>query len=74
MNTGCTLILDAFWVDNKPFPTALQTNSNDGHVFYDYYPGQARYLGWMDLCQLKASIKKNHITHIIQNIIRNILL
>lgn len=65
MNLGNTLILDAFWVDNKHFPTVQHPNCNDGHVFYDYYTGQARYLGWLDLCLLKAIIKKHNITHII---------
>jgi len=65
MNIGTTLIIDAFWVDNRPFPTAQSPNSNDGRIFYDCYPGQARYLGWMDLCQLKECIKKHHITSII---------
>ena len=65
MNTDCTLILDAFWVDNKPFPTMQSPNSNYGQAFHDYYYGNARFLGWMDICQLKASIKKHHITNII---------
>lgn len=65
MNTDCTLILDAFWVDNKPFPTMQSPNSNYGHAFYDYYYGDARFLGWMDLCQLKTIIKKHNITNII---------
>lgn len=65
MITGTTLILDAFWVDNKYFPTALIPNSNEGQAFYDYYYGEARRLGWMDLCLLKPLIKKHSITHII---------
>ena len=66
---GNTLILDAFWVDNKPFPTALSPNFGEGRVFYDYYTGPARHLGWMDLVLLKDIIKKNNITNIIiQNI------
>ncbi|WP_407462533.1 hypothetical protein [Methanobrevibacter sp.] len=55
---GNTLILDSFWVDNKPFPTALSPNYSDGRAFSDYYPGSARYLGWMDLVLLKNIIKK----------------
>lgn len=62
---GNTLIIDAFWVDNKPFPTALCPNSGDGRAFADYYCGDARYLGWMDLVLLKDIIKKHHIKHII---------
>ena len=62
---GNTLIIDAFWVDNKPFPTAQATNFGDGRAFHDYYCGTARYLGWMDLVLLKDIIKKNHINHII---------
>ena len=64
---GNTLILDAFWVDNKPFPTAQAANHGDGRAFYDYYCGTAWYLGWMDLVLLKDLIKKNHINHIILN-------
>ena len=60
-----TLILDAFWVSNKPFPTALTPTLGDGRAFYDYYDGTARYLGWMDLVLLKETIKKHHINHII---------
>jgi len=62
---GSTLILDAFWVDNKPFPTTLSPNSGDGRAFFDYYCGTARYLGWMDLVLLKDIIEKHHIKHII---------
>jgi len=65
MNSGSTLILDAFWVDNKHFPTIQYPNCNDGQVFYDYYYGTARHLGWMDMTLLKTIIKKHHITHII---------
>lgn len=60
-----TLILDAFWVSNKPFPTALIPNFGEGRAFYDYYNGPARYLGWMDLVLLKEIIRKHHINHII---------
>ena len=60
-----TLILDAFWVSSKPFPTALTPNLGDGRAFYDYYDGPARYLGWMDMVLLKEIIKKHHIKHII---------
>ena len=60
-----TLILDAFWVDNKPFPTAQATNYGDGRAFHDYYCGTARYLGWMDLILLKDIIKRHHISNII---------
>jgi len=62
---GNTLILDAFWVDNKPFPTTQASNFSDGRAFYDYYTGTARYLGWMDLVLLKEIIQKNNIKHII---------
>lgn len=62
---GTTLILDAFWVDNKPFPTTLSPNLGDGRAFSDYYTGPARFLGWMDLVLLKDIIEKNHINHII---------
>lgn len=62
---GNTLIIDAFWVDNKPFPTAMCPNSGDGRAFSDYYCGDARYLGWMDLVLLKDIIEKHHINHII---------
>ena len=63
--TGNTLILDAFWVDNKPFPTVQSHNTCIGKAFHDYYSGNARYLGWMDLVLLKELIKKAHISHII---------
>lgn len=60
------LILDAFWVSNtKKFPTVLNPNLGDGRAFYDYYDGNARYLGWMDLVLLKDLIKKNNVKHII---------
>lgn len=62
---GNTLILDAFWVSNKPFPTALSPNNGDGRAFHDHYYGEARYLGWMDLVLLKNIIKKHNINHII---------
>lgn len=67
MNMGNTLILDAFWVDNKPFPTEERLpNSNDiARAFYDYYSGNARHLGWMDLVQLREIIKKHNINHIV---------
>ena len=65
MNFGNTLILDAFWLSTQPFPTCLDANSREGRPFYDYYPGHARYIGWMDLCLLKEIIKKHHINHII---------
>ena len=64
---GNTLIIDAFWVDNKPFPTVLSANYGDGRAFYDYYDGPARFLGWMDLVLLKDIIKKHHVNHIILN-------
>ena len=62
---GNTLIIDAFWVDNKPFPTAQATNFGDGRAFHDYYNGTARYLGWMDLVLLKDIIKRHNISDII---------
>lgn len=65
MNFGNTLILDAFWVSSRPFPTALMANSQEGRPFYDYYPESVRYIGWMDLCLLKTMIQKHNITHII---------
>lgn len=65
MNFGNTLILDAFWVSTRPFPTALSANLEEGRPFYDYYTENARFIGWMDLCLLKPLIKKHHITHII---------
>ena len=62
---GNTLILDAFWVDNKSFPTMQSPNSGDGRAFYDYYYGSAQYLGWLDLVLLKDIIEKNNIKHIV---------
>jgi len=62
---GYTLILDAFWVSNKSFPTIQPDVSEVGKIFHEYYSGPARYLGWMDLVLLKDIIKKNNITHII---------
>lgn len=63
---GNTLIIDAFWVSNKKnFPTILSPNIGDGRAFYDYYSGEARYLGWMDLVLLKDIVKKHSINHII---------
>lgn len=62
---GRTLIIDAFWVSNKPFPTAQYSGSKEGKPFYDFYSGTARYLGWMDLVLLKNIVQKSNITHII---------
>ena len=62
---GSTLILNAFWIDNKPFPTAQSANSNLGRVFYDFYEGPAWHVGWMDLVLLKSLIKKHNVNHII---------
>lgn len=62
---SATLILDAFWVDNKTFPTEQLPNSHYGRIFHDYYDGNARHLGWMDLVLLKNLIKKHNISHII---------
>lgn len=59
------LVIDAFWVSNKPFPTVLSPNIGEGRAFYDYYYGDARYLGWMDLVLLRDTIKKHNIGHII---------
>lgn len=67
--TGNTLILDAFWVSNKPFPSALSLNVEDGISFHKYYCGDARYIGWMDMVLLNDTIQRNHIKHLIlQNI------
>ena len=63
--TGHTLILDAFWVSNKPFPTILSNISEEGKIFHHYYSGPARYLGWMDLVLLKDIVKKGNINCII---------
>lgn len=62
---GCTLILDAFWVSDKTFPTVLYPGSGDGRIFYDLYTGTARYLGWLDLVLLKDIVKKSNVKHII---------
>lgn len=62
---GKTLILDAFWVSKKPFPTVLNNDSEEGKIFHTYYSGRARYLGWMDLILLKDIIRRHNIKHII---------
>ena len=64
MQSG-TLVIDAFWISNNPFPTAQPPNTIDGKAFYHSYRGTARYLGWMDLILLKNIIKKQNIEHII---------
>ena len=64
-----TLVLPAFWVDNKHFPTEVPIETTLGQVFFEGYNGSANHFGWMDLVQLKTLIKKNNITRlIIQNL------
>lgn len=58
-------ILDAFWVDKSPFPSVIDRSSKVGQILYSEYSGTARYLGWMDMIQLKELVYKNHISHII---------
>lgn len=65
MSKNNTLILDAFWVDSKPFPTVEPRDSKVGQILYSEYTGTARYIGWMDLIQLKDLIRRGNITHII---------
>lgn len=65
MSSNNVLILDAFWVDRKPFPSVESPDTKVGQVLYSGYPGTARYLGWMDLVQLKDLIRKRNISHII---------
>ena len=65
MKTDRTLIFDAFWVDNKPFPTEESIESETGQAFFDGYVGDATHFGWMDMIQLKNIIRKNRISHII---------
>lgn len=65
MSANNVLILDAFWVDRKTFPTEEPRYTKVGQVLYSRYPGTARYLGWMDLIQLKDLIQKRNISHII---------
>lgn len=60
-----TLILDAFWVDSKPFPSVIDRSSKVGQILYSEYSEPTRYLGWMDLIQLKELVHKSHISHII---------
>ena len=62
---GSTLILDAFWVDKKPFPTMQLPETDDGKAFYEHYSGSARYIGWMDIVILKSLVKNHNINHII---------
>ena len=62
---GKTLILDAFWVDDKFFPTELSPTSKEGQVFHNLYSGEADHLGWMDIVLLNELISKHNITHII---------
>lgn len=65
MSKNITLLLDAFWVDSKPFPTVEPQDTKVGQILYSEYTGTARYLGWMDLIQLKAIIQRGNISHII---------
>lgn len=65
MSKNNNLILDAFWVDSKPFPTVEPRDTKVGQILYSEYTGTARYLGWMDLIQLKALIQRGNISHII---------
>ena len=62
---GQTVIQDAFWVDNKSFPTEQSPNSIYGRVFSDYYYGDSRHIGWMDISLLKSKIKELNVSHII---------
>lgn len=65
MSKNNILLLDAFWVDSKPFPTVEPRDTKVGKILYSEYTGTARYLGWMDLIQLKALIQRGNISHII---------
>lgn len=65
MSKNNVLILDAFWADNKPFPTEEPACTKVGQVLYSGYTGDARHLGWMDLVLLRRLILKNNISHII---------
>ena len=60
-----TLILPAFWVDDKHFPTEVPIETTLGQVFFEGYDGAANHFGWMDLVQLNLLIKKNNITRLI---------
>lgn len=62
---GATLILPAFWVDEKRFPTEVPVETSLGQVFMEGYDGPANHFGWMDLVQLNLLIKKNNITRLI---------
>lgn len=63
--TGPVLVIDAFWADNKPFPSEEKPNSKIGQIFHNEYSGNYRHLGWMDLVQLKELITKHSISHIV---------
>ena len=62
---GQTLILDAFWVDNKFFPTELSPDSKEGKIFRNFYSGEADHIGWMDIVLLNEIIAKHNISDII---------
>lgn len=62
---GATLILPAFWVDEKRFPTEVPVETSLGQVFMEGYDGPANHFGWMDLVQLKDIIKKCNISRLI---------
>ena len=62
---GPVLEIDAFWADNKHFPSEENPDSKIGQVFHSGYTGKYHHLGWMDLVQLKELISKHSISHIV---------
>jgi adenylosuccinate synthase len=60
-----TLELSAIRESDKPFPTAQSAQTPDGKIFHKYYTGKARYIGWIDLVNIKNTIKKQQIRHIV---------
>ena len=62
---GSTLNLSAVKESDKPFPTAQYKQTPDGKIFYKHYSGNARYIGWIDLVELRNKIQKQQIRHII---------
>lgn len=60
-----TLLIDAFMAYNKTFPTELFPDTPEGKIFHEYYDGNFRHLGWMDIVLLKHIVKKHNYSHII---------
>lgn len=65
MNCSKALLIDAFWADNRYFPSEISPDSPEGKILYSGYKGTATHLGWMDMVQLRNLVKRDNISHLI---------